>query len=155
VRTRRESRDEWLPLASLFAALYLCSCENYQLEPYAEVQTRDEYFEPAGGASRYGGETYLVGVRYVPPTRISYIDPSAAQTWHASTHHEGSTTTVNIPKADAPETELDKLSKLGKDKDGNWTGWGAAVVIAVVLFARELLAYRRRRSPEVTASNDS
>jgi len=124
-------------MRALVLLVLLSSCVDYQVEPYAEYQMRDEDFVNSYEGTDYGGSTYSVGVRYVPPTRISYIAPGAAETMHARNHATApSTTTVNLPKVEKPKTivgDLTELAASGKDKDGNWTPWGAVVVMGLLL----------------------
>jgi len=56
------------------SVLLLGGClPNYRWSPYAEIQYRDEGFEPEGGASHYSGETYTFGARAVPDLHLSEL----------------------------------------------------------------------------------
>jgi len=62
-------------------ALALVGCAEYQAEPYASITYRDEGFHnPAGVTTDYEGPSLTVGVRYVPPTRVSHLPPLRVDT---------------------------------------------------------------------------
>jgi len=123
----------------LSSALLCAGCAGYQIEPYSEVQYRDERFTPEGGASTYSGETVMVGARYKAPARLDDYQLSRLEAALRDKPPPPPEVVV-----EAPTSTLGDLSDLGKDSDGNWTAWGAAVVIGLLLAGGTYLGGKRR-----------
>ena len=133
------------------AAIFISGCVDYQLSPYAEVRYRDEHFSPPGGASDYGGETFMIGVRYVPPTRISYMAPGVGASSLVASRIPAlpvdHTTTINMPKDERPKSDIESIADIGKNKDGDWTGWGICALLVFGFVFKEVWA--RRSQPKI------
>ena len=114
-----------LKLSAVPFLILLSSClgERYRWVPNAGViynpQTRDY--------------TYAMGASLVPGLELS---PRTEDTFR----QQPAGTTVKLEQKEKKGAigEFHDILKEGKDADGNWTPWGAVVIIAVLLFWREI-----------------
>lgn len=127
-------------LCLVFAlTLLLFGCLGYQTEPYAELQHRTEVL----GATDYNGETFMVGVRYVPPTRISHVARGMIEL-------DAMPVEVNVQQPEEPQSEVEAIAELASQYDFTWPGVAGLLVIA--WFYREMK--RPKAGPKSRGSDD-
>ena len=114
----------------LACCLVLTACAGYQVEPYAEVQLRDETFSDGSRDDTYEGNTFMVGARYVPPVRLD-----ATQATRFETAWRGLPAPPQIT-VEGAESEVGGLTAAVKDIDWTWPMVAALLVVAWT--AREL-----------------
>lgn len=139
---------------AVLTLLILTSCRSPD-SVRVGVGHRQEHLGPA----TYGGQTAWVEgewklssavIEYGPNTQLFLSQQGAHRAAHDST-----AVTVNVPagekKPDEPST-IDQLGKLGKDKDGDWSPVGAAVVLGIVAIGA---VYALRRQTKKVVQGDA
>ena len=116
--------------------LLLAACQGYQTEPYAEVQLRDEHF--ADPNNTYEGETFMVGVRYVPPMRLQ--ESQLTRLEHAMRPQTVGGQPIVIDHKD-DSGDLKDLVEAGSNVS-TWAAVGGLLAIALIIFV-----WRRKSSP--------
>lgn len=108
-----------------------------------EVHVGTGYRDEQLGVTPYTGPTiWMEGVWKLKPTEIA-LDLDTKLFLSNQGAHDAGESTVNVNLPEEPKSDIEVLLDQGKDSQGNWTPWGALVVVAVLVF---WLEKRRRKA---------